>query len=186
MDFAERRRRPSQRQAVVKASNLQHEDLDKVISICCAQVCCWSLHCTVRGLVIKQVFCTNANVSCSLSEGGRKYTSCVHCSSAPHLALGSCCRSCVPPCAAIGGVLADLLAQRRCHARPVAAAVCPPLVPSLGAPSLQNSKAQASWSHACLQQHRQLFSSPCHYGLCCRTPSAQLCLASRSPHGSLL
>ena len=49
MEYAERRRRPSYRQAVVKASNLQHEDLDKVISVCCSQVSCCSMHCTVRG-----------------------------------------------------------------------------------------------------------------------------------------
>ena len=70
MDLAERRRRRSQRQVVVvMASNLQHEDLDKVISVCCSQVSCCSMHCTVRRLVIEQAFCNSAHVSCSLSEG---------------------------------------------------------------------------------------------------------------------
>ena len=82
MDFAERRRRPSQRQAVVKVSSLQHEDLDKVISVCCAQVSCCSMHCTVRRLVIEQVFCTRCKCQLLPVRRGSEHIRCVHCSTA--------------------------------------------------------------------------------------------------------
>ena len=74
MDLAERRRRRSHRQAVVvKASNLQYEDLDKVISICCSEVSgCW-MHCTVGPLVVEEAVCTSVNVSCFLSEGEARH-----------------------------------------------------------------------------------------------------------------
>ena len=79
-----------------------------------------------------------------------------------------------------GQCAADLLAQRRCSARPVAATVYPPLVPWLEAPFPQESETQASWSHAYVQQHRQLDCLPFHQGLCFMTSAARhACLSGK-------